>query len=201
MNHKSKRKIGFDLDDVLLNFSDALRIHLNNIFQKNFERSHVTSFRIENVYGITGEEMRKIINNFYLHDDHLRAEPMEGSKIALSKLAEDNTIYVVTAKPDHLEKITLNWINKHFPNIFREIHFANHFSDLSKKRYKSEICIENGIEIFVDDALDNAIELAGKGIPVLMPDRPWNQANDLPPLVTRVYSWEEIIQKLDKSLL
>ncbi len=197
----NNRKIGFDLDDVLMNFSDALRFHLNILLNKNHERSDMTSFRIENVYGITGEEMRKIIDNFYLHDDHINAEPMEGAVESIKNLAEKNILYIVTAKPDHLEKITLDWVNKYFPGMFKEIHFANHFNNLKKKRMKSQICTENGIEIFVDDALDNSLDLANKGIPVLMPDRPWNQTTALPKLVTRVHTWEEIIMKLDNCLI
>ncbi len=201
MDSNKKRKIGFDLDDVLLNFSDALRFHLNRLLKKDFERSDMTSFRVENVYGITGEEMRKIIDNFYLHDDHINAEPMEGAVESIKNLAEKNDLYIVTAKPDHLEKITLDWVNKYFPGIFKEIHFANHFNSLKKKKMKSQICTENGIEIFVDDALDNSLDLANKGIPVLMPDRPWNQTNDLPELIKRVYSWEEIMRELNKNLI
>lgn len=196
MNSEHKRKIGFDLDDVLLNFSDALRFHLNKLLEKNFERSDMVSFRIENVYGITGEEMRKLIGDFYSHTDHINAKPIHGAVEAISALSENNNLYIITAKPDHLQDMTLEWVNKYFPNIFQEIHFANHFNDSKKKRMKSEICKEIGLEIFVDDALDNSTELSKNGIKVLMPDRPWNQANDLPELVTRVYSWEEIIQKL-----
>ncbi len=36
-----------------------------------------------------------------------------------------------------------------------------------------------------------------KGIKVLLLDRPWNRAKKLPEEVTRVYSWEEILDRIN----
>ena len=186
------KNIGFDLDDVLLNFSDTLRIHYNNRFEKNFEREDMTTFYLEEVWGISVEEVHKILDDFYYHDDHINSLPIEGAVEAVKKLAENNDLYIITAKPDSLEQKTLEWVEKYFAGAFKNIHFANH-TDKERKCKKSEICKELKIDIFVDDSLHNAEDVAGVGIPVLLPDTPWNQTDKLPPLVTRVYSWEEII--------
>ncbi len=190
------RNIGFDLDDVLLNFSDAFRLHVNKALNKKLKRKDMTSFWLEDVYGVSSEEIKTLLMNFYEHKDHINCLPIKGSIEGIQELAKNNNLYIITAKPDHLEKITNEWVNKHFPNSFINTQFANSHYNKERSRKKSEICKELNIEIFVDDSIDNAIDLASEGIPVLLPDMPWNQVDKLPPLVTRVYSWEEIIEHL-----
>ena len=86
-------------------------------------------------------------------------------------------------------------INKHFPDLFKEIYFINYFHGAGKKRTKSEVCKELGIEIFIDDSLYHANDISSIGTPVLLLNTPWNQGEVKPP-ITRVYSWKEIVEKL-----
>jgi uncharacterized HAD superfamily protein len=52
--------------------------------------------------------------------------------------------------------------------------------------------VELGIEVFIDDSLHNAEDIASIGIPVYLLDAPWNQG-ETGQLIKRVYSWKEII--------
>lgn len=196
MNNIKKRKIGFDLDDVLLNFSDALREHFNLKLNRNIQRKDIVTFNIEHSYGISKQEARELIDNFFFHVDHHKALPVDGAIKSIKLLSENFDLFIVTAKPESLRDHTEKWIEKYFNDIFKDIHFANHFDPKFAKRNKSEICKELGIEIFIDDSIDNALDIAGSGVPVLLFDAPWNQTDALPENVTRVYSWEEIVEKL-----
>ncbi|HEY0221124.1 MAG TPA: HAD hydrolase-like protein [Candidatus Paceibacterota bacterium] len=194
---KKGKNIGFDLDDVLLNFSDPFREYLNSILNKDLKRNDIKSFYYEDQYGVSGAEMKKLVNDFYIDDNHYNALPVPGAKEVLESLSKDNKLFIITAKPDYIAEKTENWVSEYFPGLFQQIHFANHYhGDESKKRKKSDICKELEIDILVDDSLENANEVAGVGIPVLLPDRPWNQLEKVHPFVTRVYSWKEIEEKL-----
>ncbi len=197
MAEKKSKKIGFDLDDVLMSFSDSLREHFNLKYNKNVKRSDITSFYVEEFFDIDPTEARKAIDDFYHHEDHAQALPLEGSLDSIKKLSINNKLYIVTARPDLVKEITQKWLDKHFPNLFETIQYTNHH-DKEKRRKKSEVAKELEIEIFIDDSLDNAKDISESGIPVLLFDTPWNQTEELPELVTRVYSWEEIFENLNK---
>ncbi len=192
--HKSKN-IGFDLDDVIFNFNDAIQAHFNKKFNKNISREQRVNYHLDTYYDLTEEQIRQALDDFYPHEDHMNALPLEDSLDSIKILSENNKLFIVTARQDKVSKLTQDWIDVHFPNIFEEIHFTNH-ANLEKRRLKSEIAKEIGINIFIDDSLDNAYDLSDAGIPVLLFDTPWNQIEKLPELITRVYSWKEILEKL-----
>ncbi len=189
--------IGFDLDDVLLNFHDSLREYCNVQYNRNHARSEVKSYFIEDTFGLSREEGFKAVTDFYTHPAHREIPPMIGAIEGINTLKENHKLFIVTARPETTEENTLHLINKYFPNTFQEIHFTNHFYGSTIRRMKSELCKKLGIEIFIDDSLNNANDIAEFGIPVLLFDAPWNQG-ELKHPTTRVYSWPEIVKKLNK---
>ncbi|MFZ2523259.1 MAG: hypothetical protein WAW92_02620 [Minisyncoccia bacterium] len=194
------KKIGFDLDDVLLNLSDPLREFLNIKYTRSVKREDLKDFYIESIYGIEREIFKKDIADFYLHNDHINSSPINGAVEVVEQLSKKYILEIVTAKPDSLAEITEQWLLKHFPNMFKVVHFANHHHDNHKKRLKSEICLVENISVFIDDSLDNAKDLSSSNIPVLLFDAPWNQSESLPGLVKRVHSWNEIEKEIENLL-
>ncbi len=109
------------------------------------------------------------------------------------------TLSVITARSDDQEwkkPRTLDWVSTHFPRI-EDIHFVNHFS--KDARPKSEVCKASGITLMIDDHTENARDLCGHGISIILLEKPWNR-NDLfeHPLLYRAKDWNEIIQSLQK---
>jgi uncharacterized HAD superfamily protein len=68
-------------------------------------------------------------------------------------------------------------------------------TDPAKKRLKSAMCKELGIQVMIDDHMSVAKDCAEAGIRVLLFDQPWNQG-ELPMGAERVHSWDEIVKKL-----
>ncbi len=201
MSKEKPKNIGFDLDDVLLNFSDALREHMNRKYMKSVNRDDITTFFIEEAFGISPIDARETIDNFFFHQDHIDAFPVDGSKDVIDRLSKANKLRIITAKPDILEGITKEWIDKHFPHKFENIHFANWFSKDKIKRKKSEICIEYNIDIFIDDSPETARDVSSVGIPVLLFDTPWNREEKFSDNnVTRVYSWDQIEKEINNLI-
>ena len=189
--------IGFDLDDVLLNFHDSLREFCNIQYNRNHRREEVVSYFIEDTFGFSREEGGRMVFGFYNDSCHQDIPPIEGALDGIARLKENHSLVIVTARPESTEEKTKQLISRYFPDTFREVHFTNHFFGSTNRRLKSELCRQLGIEIFIDDSINNARDIAEIGVPVLLLDAPWNRNQDLPPGVTRVYSWEEIIEKID----
>lgn len=194
------KKIGFDLDDVLLNFSDPFREFLNKKYSTNVKREDLKTFYIEKFFGLSDDVVKNEVAAFLLHDDHKNTLPIDGSMPVIQKLSQKYILEIITAKPDYLTDDTYEWLAKYFNGMFSVVHFTNHFQDSHKKRKKSDVCKSEGVNIFIDDSLDNAIDVSSVSIPVLLFDTPWNQSDVLPKLVKRVFSWEEIEKEIENLI-
>src|SRR3989344_5936119 len=155
--------IGFDLDDVLLNFNHAPSLYHNTTYGTKYERKHVTSIELSKIWNCTIEEALRRISDFYLSSEHWNATSVDGAVENIKKLKQYHNLHVITAKPEKLKGKTLEWLDKHF----------------------------------VDDCLENVNDVVSSGIPALLFDAPWNQGEVKPP-ITRVYSWDEIVDFLSK---
>lgn len=191
-----KKRYGFDLDDVILNFMESFRRFHNENYGTNHELEEYTDFYLENILNCPQEDIFKRIDIFYNSHEHKNANPVHGAIEVLKKLSEKYELIIITAKPEELREQTISWLNTHLPNIFSDIVFTNHFQGEGQKRNKGDVCLELGIEAFVDDAIHNAESVARAGIPVLLLDTPWNRKFEETEFIKRVYSWEEIEQIL-----
>ena len=112
---------------------------------------------------------------------------------------------IVTARQQFVADLTKKFVDRHFPGIFESIYFANHFLTEQEKlsfvsKPKSVICRDVHAQLLIDDSLENALEVAKAGIPVLLFDLhgnyKWNKIPDdhppLPDKITRVKNWKEI---------
>ncbi|KAG6520185.1 hypothetical protein ZIOFF_017223 [Zingiber officinale] len=102
---------------------------------------------------------------------------------------------------------TVEWIEKYFPGLFREIHFGNHFSLHGASRSKSDICRCLGAQVLIDDNPRYALECAEIGMKVLLFDYqssyPWSRTGSATahPMVTEVHDWREVEDKLQAWML
>jgi len=195
-NNKRDKVIGFDLDSVLLNFHKAFIKYHNRVYGDIFKINKPLSF--EEVAILWGGDLKKTENeviDFYQSKEHSEALRVESSFQAIKTLSKNNSLFVITVRPDISKEKTLEWINKNFPNMFEGVYFTNQFYGGGRVSSKEEFCKTLGIDIFVEDSLSNAKSISNSGIPVLLLDTKWNQNKNIT-LVTRVYSWEEILKKL-----
>jgi uncharacterized HAD superfamily protein len=191
-----KQKIvGFDLDDVLLDFNGTLLEWHNKKYGTKTLLKDLTVYGYEEIWQSPTEEVVRKVFEFYNSQEHAAARPMDGAIEGIQKIKKDNRLFIITSKPDTFREIMNAWIQKNFPNTFEEIYFTNQFHGIGIQTTKIDLCKKLGIEIFIDDALHNAKNIAENGIPVLLLDSPWNQATTETP-ITRVHSWNEIVQKL-----
>ncbi|MDP2666290.1 MAG: hypothetical protein Q8P05_02205 [Candidatus Diapherotrites archaeon] len=188
-------RIGVDIDGVLAEFYGPLLEYYNAHHRTAYREADVNHFELSRLWGCSTEEAVAEFNAFFQTEHFRRLPPVKGAITALSTLARDNDLYIITARPSHVKTVTEDWLAHHFGDIMSDCVFTNHF-DPARRLSKMHICREKGIHWMIEDSLDFAIECAENRIDVLLLNRPWNQTKTLHPRIHRVHGWEEILTRL-----
>ena len=189
---------GIDLDEVVADTIMALVNFHNERYGTNFNKNDFHSYYFWEIWGGTKKEAINKIYEFFGTDHFANIAPIAGSLNAMEKLKENgHELFVITGRQNEIIKETEEWIEKHFTKVFSGVHFANSYNLTSQPLKKSAICNQLDIEIIVEDDIYHANDLAEYGIKVLLFDQPWNQNGlESKENIERVYSWEEIIDKI-----
>ncbi|RZC85312.1 hypothetical protein C5167_041498 [Papaver somniferum] len=231
-----KLVVAVDVDEVLGNFVSALNRFIADRYSSSHSVSeyHVYEFfRIWNcsrdeVVGISTYSSSAQLTYYVIHLKHpsyfeaadIRVHeffktpyfktgihPLPGAQVTLHKLSKFCNLSVVTSRQNAIKDHTIEWLEKHFPGLFQEIHFGNHFALDGISRPKSEICRSLGAHVLIDDNPRYALECAEAGIRVLLFDYensyPWSKSESaiLHPMVTKVHNWDEVEQQLVSSVI
>lgn len=199
MKKASKKVIAVDIDEVLAGFIDYFVEYHNLHFKTTITKDKVVTFDLEDVFGVTKEEISTRMIDFGKAGHNVKMKPVAGSIEGVDALLEKGyELHLVTSRPGVIEKDTRVWIENHFSGKFTDLHhaFNQKIHKEGSKKKKWEICKEIGAGVLVDDFLPNALSCAENGITVYLMDAPWNQTEDLPENVIRVKSWKEITAQL-----
>jgi uncharacterized HAD superfamily protein len=195
---KTKPIIAVDADEILAAFIEHFLIYHNEKYQTDVSKDKVFTFKLETLFNIDETLVLSRMNEYYDNREVLKIEPVEGSIEGINQLLKKGyELQIVTARPPFYKELTVEWVEKHFPDKFQQIHFAfNPYNRNSEKMTKAQICKQIGAKVLLDDNLVNALDCASNGITVYLMDAPWNQTDDLPENIIRVKSWKEIVEKL-----
>ena len=150
-------KTGCDLDGVISNFTGA--------WHKLYPEISPTpsSYCLDREIGKRFNTMREAgtLNDFYMN-----IEPL----IMPEDLPFEPHCYI-TSRPV-LKEITEAWLDKHhFP--------AKPVYSIELRQNKIDVAKQSGIEIFIDDAFENFVELNNGGITTYLYTAPWNKNHDV----------------------
>lgn len=177
-----------DIDGVVADSFPVFLKEINEYYGKNI--TIIDHYDMAKVFNVPWEEMR-----FFFEEnmEHLykSPKPVSGAVSGIYSLLEKGheIIYVTARTCGAQEEATCRWFDAH--KIPKEkIVFAGGTS-------KTQAVKDFSIDIFVEDFIDNALDIASLGIPVLLLDSPYNQAV-LPPNIIRCYSWKEIMDNIEQ---
>nr|XP_016509866.1 PREDICTED: uncharacterized protein LOC107827283 isoform X2 [Nicotiana tabacum] len=128
--------------------------------------------------------------------------PIPGARQALHKMSRFCNLSIVTSRQNAIKDHTIEWIERHYPGLFQDMHFGNHFALNGQSIAKSDICRSLGANVLIDDNPRYAIECAEAGIKVLLFDYensyPWSKSESLNghPMVKKVHNWREVEHQL-----
>lgn len=139
-------KIGFDLDNTLINTSEALIQHVAGMFKWELPADW------QNSYDYHLEEYPWHVKNYFLELAYKGVDILYGIKpeakliCLLKELRKDHDLYIITVRSSQsLQEMTKYYFNKHF-YFFNKVLFSH---------TKFEYINNYEIDIFVDDLYDN----------------------------------------------
>lgn len=188
--------LAIDIDEVLAEFVPVLAEFHNHVYGTTLTSTHFVSYEFHEVWGGTKEECNVKMLEFFSSSYFTDGLPMlHGAYTAMRRLQKYFDLHVVTSRQFAIQKITEEWINKHFTGVFKEVHFGNHYSTSGVVRSKSEICKEIGACMLVDDSVRYAQNCQRQDIPVILfGNYAWN-AGDHDNL-RRAHNWSEAVQMI-----
>lgn len=188
-------RIGIDIDGVLTDY-EKWQIEVGSKFFMKYNKYIVdpNGYDIDTVFGVN-KEMDEEFWNEYLYD-YVKNEPAR--KFAgeiIDKLKQDNNeIYIITARyltdrndevGKEMRNIVIKWLSDN--NI-------NYDKIIFTKEDKYEICIENDIELMIEDKVENINKISTK-IPVICFNAGYNKSCNGKNII-RCYSWYDIYSKI-----
>ncbi|XP_027072194.1 uncharacterized protein [Coffea arabica] len=194
-----KIAVAVDVDEVLGSFVSALNRFVADRYSSNHSVSEYHVYEFCKIWNCSRDEADTRVHEFF-KTSYFRTgiHPIPGARQALQNLSRFCDLSIVTSRQIAIKEHTIEWIENHYPGLFQEIHFGNHFALDGKSRPKSEICRTLGAKVLIDDNPRYAIECAEVGIKVLLFDYensyPWCKTESVNqhPLVTKVYNWQEV---------
>lgn len=204
-NPGSRETIAVDIDDVIAIHVPAFIEFSNKRWGTNLKLKDYDDHWAK-MWEIDHKEVAKRTVEMDKEKLATSLKPVKGATLVLKKLAENCKLVVTTARRSSMTQETLDWINKYFPEIFDEVHFAgmwdkldsNKDIDLSSRATKNELLLEVGADYLVDDHPKHCFAAAGAGIKsVLFGDYPWNIDMELPEGVTRAKTWKDVLEYFD----
>ena len=125
-----------------------------------------------------------------------RISPVKNSIKSIKSLASKNRFFIITSRPENWKTKTEKWVKRHLGNIDCKIIYTNDFYNRHGKS-KSEICIEKGIKLILEDHGKYSLDCAKKGVRVILFDKPWNKKARHRNII-RVYDWLEAVGKINE---
>ncbi|KAK8921993.1 hypothetical protein KSP39_PZI020717 [Platanthera zijinensis] len=201
--NNEKMVVAVDIDEVLGSFLHAMNRFMADRYALDHEVSEYYVYEFFRVWKCSPAEADVRVHEFY-KTPYFRfgVDPIPGAQSVLRNLSAFCDLSIVTSRQNVIRGHTHDWIEKHFPGVFQQIQFGNHFALSGNSRPKSEICRSLGAQVLIDDNPRYALECAEAGVKVLL----FNYRNSYPwckdclvgshGLVTEVCSWEEVERQL-----
>ena len=192
-------RIGIDIDGVLTDITRFLSDYgIKFCYENNIKyKIKPNEYDEAKALGVSDENAYRFWNK-YLPYYATEYPAREFASEVIEMLKQKNDIYIVTARNEDglpqeaygkMKEFVEKWLYKN--NIkFDKIVYT--------KGSKLPFCIENNIDIMIEDAPINLKEISTK-IPVLCFDNPYNKLIE-GENITRVYSWYDILNCLHFSI-
>lgn len=193
---ENKPIIAVDIDEVLFPLVPELIKYVDQKHKVKLTPKDFSHYSLEGIWPAGSAEGSIVFEN-YKNQVTTEVVPVKDAAEALGKLSIKYDIIVMTSRDIKVEQITRSWLDRHFHEIFKDVHLLGnqHDSAPDQWRPKSKVCVELGVSYLVDDNLTAVKETSTLGVKALLfGDYPWNQTDDLPKGITRVKNWQEVLE-------
>lgn len=172
-----------DIDDVLTDTTSKILEEVNIRHKSSYTVDQMTTYYVWENFPITKEEVYQIT---ITENIVASLEPISGALEGMVRIKKSNyLIWLVTARPEILRPITLNWLNRHgfrFDKLTMELNGSQKATLASRK-----------VELAIEDRYDTALAFSEISNHVYLLTRPWNTGKPLPDNIIQVRSWNEVL--------
>lgn len=186
-------RIGIDIDNTITNTLPILKEYCrryNDTVVKRNLKMHEDGVASYNLYDWTPEENQDFCNK-YLEEVVLQAEPKENAREIIQELKKaGHDIYIISSRAVPEFKTPYETTEKFLKEkgiVYDKL--------LVGKIEKKSSCIENDIEVLIDDEPQHIMQMS-EFIPVLVFDGIYNR-QCVGDNIIRVYDWVDIAQTIE----
>jgi len=183
-------KIGIDLDDTLLDFTNTFSKFYFEKYGKKVKFEEFKTYNYVEIFGVPLKEIIDLIDEMNSIGIGRNLPFCEYAKEAVLDLAQEHEIFFITSRT--IRRGTLEYLGEVFPEIKFKLIFSSNSYVGNEGKTKGEICFEEGIE----DDKKYAKNIAEKGIKVILLDKPWNEDYEEHPNVIKVNNWKEVADNI-----
>lgn len=187
--------IGIDIDNTISTTRETImevaeRLNKENNRINQFDWSY---YNLQKSLGWDNATTQHFLTT-YLADIYRQVQPKPNATEVIKELHEEHRIILITSRNQRNQEITditLNWLNQHDiaydKLVMNRTDNMHHFSKLAD-------CLENGVEIMIEDHHDLAMEISTQ-LPVILFDYPYN-AHLMNDRIIRVQDWLQVKQAI-----
>jgi hypothetical protein len=207
-------KIGYDLDDVIVDFFSSFLEFYNKKYGASYALKDVTSFWIWEVgIGKNKDEAIRFVDEFHESEYYDKIPLVRGARDGISeifRLTQEKPL-IVTSRALNSRVKTNKSLERHFSDaeFSFQIHYSGDFHS-GNGCAKAVVCRESNLDYFVEDCFDYAKTCGRVGTRTFLLRKPWNERNwdylfenqeisDSLNLVP-VGSWQEIVDKIKNEV-
>jgi len=202
---KQRLRIGFDVDDVLINSVDVV-IELNNrLYGSSLARHQWYDMTIADVWKVpTPRDIAGRVDELIRHPEYRQnIRAIAGAFETIRDIKDHYDLFAITGRPTELRTETIWVLNQCFPGLFTDetLHMTNFKAvdgHVVGRRNKLDVARELGLTHFVDDLPAHANLLADGGVKTVLfnDDYAWGEGEHHPAII-RVSNWQELKEYLD----
>jgi 5'(3')-deoxyribonucleotidase len=195
----SRQTIAVDVDDVLSDQKSAMIDFSNQIYGSSLT---LDDFRQpgeywsywEMVWAVDAEEGNRRLEKFIASDFSRKQKTVDGAVSVIARLKRAYDLEIITSRRPETRTMTQEWIERHFPGIFEDVHFTGLWHE-DGTASKAEICGAIGAGYLVDDNVEHCeLALAAGVTPLLFGEYGWNTHVRVPAGITRVVNWHAVAE-------
>jgi 5'(3')-deoxyribonucleotidase len=196
----SKQVIAIDIDDVLAQGTESLRLEVNKRLGVDLQPHHYavpgdfwgyyeSVWRKNGLGGrITMEEL-----NPQMVEDQSHVAPFESAYAVLSELSNDYKLVVVTSRDEAWRPATERWLESYFGGLFSGLYFAGRRS--TSQKTKGELCNYLKAKWLIDDNVGHAQTAIDSGVTaILFGEYGWHLETDIHTDIVRCRNWSEVLE-------
>lgn len=191
-------RIGIDVDGSVTEIiAPMVRfLRAQGIAVPPYEKTY--DYDLSKVWGCSSEEGVRRVVSFYDSEEFRCLTPMACVPESFARLFPPHEGYLITARPTSVEHVTRSFFDNYLAGRCKEMYHLGEYIGNGPKQTKSRLALKLELDLFVEDALHQAEQIAAVGVPVLLMTQPWNKSASLSLGITRVDNWSDVVKYVEE---